>query len=124
MIKDISKHSQGGLQQTPPEPVALVWKGALSKQWLAQLRENALLLADLCGDSPRSFWLDATAEPRTSLEAYAMQVLEMHLPHFTSQKHVGVEFWVHHWHRSTEDADTAAAQQQREPPLPQVAPYK
>jgi hypothetical protein len=91
------------VQEPQREPVARVWEQVLPTSAVRQLRLDAIQLdASALGES---YWLSATATPRTAIEAFALKVLALHLPDAVVVNGAGVEYWVQHLHRSRQRPD-------------------
>ena len=77
------------------EPVAVVRQQALGTAAISILQADALKLHAIAAkDDVASYWVDATATPRCSIEQFALEVLAMHIPTAAGTVDSGAEFWV------------------------------
>ena len=100
------KEEGSGEHAVVPEPVGAVWHRALRSKAIAALQSDALRLAtiydaDATDSIAASHWVGATDVARTALEAFALEVLAMHLPTAIGASHAGAEFWVQHLRRGS-----------------------
>ena len=77
------------------EPVAVVRQQALGAAAISILQADALKLHAIAAkDDVGSYWVDATATPRCSIEQFALEVLAMHIPTAVGAADAGAEYWV------------------------------
>jgi hypothetical protein len=77
------------------EPVAVVRQQALGAAAISILQADALKLHAIAAkDDVGSYWVDATATPRCSIEQFALEVLAMHIPTAAGTADSGAEYWV------------------------------
>ena len=85
-----------------PEPVAMVRQRVLGSEAVSTLRADALRLhAFASRNGASSYWVDATATPRTAIEQFALEVLAMHVPSAVGSADAGAEIWVQRLQRRT-----------------------
>lgn len=105
------------------EPVAVVRQCALGAAAVSTLRADALKLHAIASeDDAASYWMDATATPRCSIEQFALEVLAMHIPTAVGAADAGAEYWVQRLDRCPahdmdrdrgRDRDSTSAQEER-----------
>ena len=105
------------------EPVAVARQRAFGAAAISTLRADALKLHAIAGeDDAASYWIDATATPRCSIEQFALEVLAMHIPTAVGAVDAGAEYWVQRLDRCPargtdmdmdRDRDSTSAEEER-----------
>jgi hypothetical protein len=125
---------EDGQDTVVPEPVAVVRQRALRAEAVATLRADALNLHTISTggvaavdetaaphareaehvDAGASYWVGATATPRTALEKFALEVLAMHIPTAVDAADAGAEFWVQRFERRARESSATKSEMEEE----------